>query len=222
MAVVTISREVGSYGSRIAEKVAQVLGYHFVGKLAIEQMLYAYGIEKFHEHYHSTPAFWDRFSERGAERDRMLATMKAFTLSLARHGDVVIMGRGCYASLAGFDDVLNVRVQASTPTRLKRLMEKEHIEDAEKAEALLKERDEVRSSFVRSCYGLELNEAEHFDLVVDTTKISVDMATRWIIEAVQGLGEPADGTGRRVSDSLKPDLWLDGFVSSFLSRNGSQ
>jgi hypothetical protein len=43
MAVMTISRELGSEGVTIAKKVAQELGYHFVDKDVIERVLDQYG-----------------------------------------------------------------------------------------------------------------------------------------------------------------------------------
>ena len=44
MTVITISREYGSGGDQLAEKVAQALGYHLVDKAFVSAVLYQYGL----------------------------------------------------------------------------------------------------------------------------------------------------------------------------------
>jgi cytidylate kinase len=100
------------------------------------------------------------------------------------------VGRGAFAVLGGFADVLNVRVQAPFAVRAQRLMEKEKIADIEPASALLKERDGARSEFIHSFFEVRWEDAaaaSAFDLVVDTGKVPSDMAVRWLIEAHEAL-----------------------------------
>ena len=47
MAVITISRQVGSGGVSIGKKVADILGYHFIDKNTIAEVLREYGIVEF-------------------------------------------------------------------------------------------------------------------------------------------------------------------------------
>jgi cytidylate kinase len=213
--VITVSREIGSEGSHIAEKAAQVLGYHFVDKSTMEKILAQYGLVEFHEEYHSQPSFWVRLTERGERRAVMMDMLRRATFALAHHGNVVMLGRGCYGLLGGFADVFNVRVQAPLPSRIARVMAKQHIAEPERAEAIIRETDEVRTSFVKACYGLHLDDAGPFDLVVNTGKVPVEMATRWLIEAVTAL------EGRRSGDepttaSIEADPVLAQVVSEVL------
>jgi hypothetical protein len=46
MAVITISRELGSEGDRIAEMLAQRLGYHWVDKALLAQMAQEAGMDE--------------------------------------------------------------------------------------------------------------------------------------------------------------------------------
>ena len=51
MPVITISREIYSEGSYIGEKVADVLGYHFVDKNTMEKVFAEHSIVQFNEVY---------------------------------------------------------------------------------------------------------------------------------------------------------------------------
>ena len=51
MSVITISREFGSEGDRIAQKVAQTLDYHFVDQKFIGTILGQYGYVEFDKEY---------------------------------------------------------------------------------------------------------------------------------------------------------------------------
>src|SRR5512147_2917539 len=124
MAVITISREIGSAGEYIAQKVAQELGYHFADKDIIEKVLNQYGFVQFQQEYESGPGFWSRFDTL---RTRMIEFSNRVVEALARHGNVVILGRGSFVVLSGFADVLNIRLQAPLPLRVSRVMAQQGI-----------------------------------------------------------------------------------------------
>lgn len=189
MAVITISREIYSEGSYIGEKVAEALGYHFVDKSTIEKVFAEHSIVQFKEVYESVPGFWARFDDM---RTTTIRFLKQAILALARHGEMVIVGRGAFAVLGGFADVLNVRVQAPFPVRVRRAMEKEKITESDRAEALLKEGDGMREAFVKSFYDIRWEDAaaaSAFDLVIDTGKVPPDLAVTWLVEALKVLKE---------------------------------
>ena len=87
----------------ISAKIAEALGYHYVDKDILARMFTEYGFVYFRDKYESAPGFWARFDEARAE---MIDLLNKFLLALARHGDVVILGRGGFAILGGFADVL--------------------------------------------------------------------------------------------------------------------
>src|SRR5512135_3353328 len=108
MSVITISREFGSDGSYIAEKVAQALGYHFADKKTLEDVLTQYGFVEFDKEYDAARGLWARFDARTMD---MINMLNRVIQAVARHGNVVILGRGSFAVLGGLADVLNVRIQ---------------------------------------------------------------------------------------------------------------
>ena len=215
MPAITVSREFGSGGSHIAEEAARALGYHFVDKNMIEEIVRQYGLAYFDEDYEALPSFWDQFTARGERRSYMMDILRRVTLAIAHHGNVVMLGRGCYGALAGFADVLNVRIQAPLPIRIKWALENENFADAEAAEAFVKETEAVRVSFVKDCYGVPMNDASLFDLVIDTGKVPTEMATRWLVEGASALADQGSGA-ERTTASIQADPVIAKVVSGVL------
>jgi len=186
MTAITISREFGSEGTHIASQVAQVLGYHVADKALMERILRQYGLNLFVDDVDGAlPGFWIFFDQQLQVATEMLEqALKA----LARHGNVVIIGRGGYAALRGLTDVLNVRIQAPRPLRIQRVAERENI-GVREAEARVAEGDRARVGFIERAYRVRADDPRAFDLVVDTGNLSPDQATRLIVEAVRAISE---------------------------------
>ena len=184
MAVITISRELGSDGSYIAKQTAQTLGFPLVDKSTIEHILNQYGLVHFGEDYETVHNFWERLDP---SKGNMITMLNRVILTMACYNNLVILGRGSFAVLGGYADVLNVRIQAPLPLRIKRIMKEQNIKDAFTAESLIKESDKVRSTFIQSWYNVRWDQAGAFDLVIDTGKTSPDMAARWITESAKAL-----------------------------------
>ena len=115
----------------MAETVAKELGYHFVDKHSIGRILASYGLVTFSEEYESTLGFWASFDGRIKE---MFGMLDRVTRSIARHGNSVILGRGSFAVLCGFVDVLNVRIKAPFESRVNRTMTENAVAERSKAE----------------------------------------------------------------------------------------
>jgi cytidylate kinase len=213
MAVMTISRELGSEGVYIARKVAQELGYHFVDKDVIERVLDQYGFVRFQKEYESGPGFWARFD---GLRARMVEFSYRVIQSVARHGNVVIVGRGSFAVLQGFADVLNVRIQAPFPIRVGRVMEQQGIAEDDKARSIVEESDRLRAAFVESWHGVEMDKAGLFDVVIDTGKVSPDLAAAWLVEALNALKARPAGATQRTTGTIQADYLLDSVISQTL------
>jgi cytidylate kinase len=213
MAVITISREIGSEGSYIASHVAQALGYVLVDKKVIEQVLSQYGYVQFGKDYETVPNFWERMD---SSKGNMISMLNRVMQAMASFGNVVIMGRGSFAVLNDFTDVLNVRVQAPLSVRIRRIMTERNIKDMDAAEALVRESDKVRSAFIQSWYGIRWDQADAFDMVIDTSKVSPDMAVKWIIEAQHELKELRISF-KPTTQSIQIDRILAGTVADILN-----
>jgi cytidylate kinase len=178
MTAITISREIGSKGDWIAEEASLRLGYHLVDKQILERIFLQYGFIDFKEMY-DISSFWARFDPQLGE---MVGLLNRFVQGLAAHGKVVLVGRGGFAMLKNFGDVLNVRIQAPLSTRIDQVMIEEGLTDREKASAMVKESDRIRQNFLETAYGGQWNTSGSFDLVIDTSKISSEIAVEWLVD----------------------------------------
>jgi len=212
MSIVTISREFGSEGGPIARQVAQKLGYHFVDKNVIGRILLQYGFVEFKHEYDSVSSFWTNFDSR---RTEMVEMLDRVVRALARHNDVVILGRGSFAVLDGFADVLNVRIQAPLSLRIKRVMTRENISNVEQAEALVEENYKVRATFIEWFYNVPWDTASAFDIVLDTSKVPSELAVDWLVDAIHAMDESKTG-GELTAQGLEIDPILASVIADVL------
>jgi cytidylate kinase len=217
MSVVTISNELGSQGSQIAAETSKQLGYHLADQAMLETILKDYGLVEFDEEYRSIPGFWDRFdADKQERRDTFLRMLNKILQALAHHGDVVIIGRGGFAVLAGMADVLNVRIQAPLDLRIERTEEQPSLITPNPAEAVVKESDKIQKTFVESSYGVPWDNIKSFDLVIDTGKIDPSLAAGMIAEAVKKLKAPGLRGARATAGELVVDKVLASAVTDVL------
>ncbi len=90
---------------------------------------------------------------------------------LAGQGDAVIAAHGASFALAGRPDVLRVHVTASPETRAQRLSESAGLQPKEAAKAI-RDSDRSRADYLRRFYGIETELPTHYDLVVNTDRLS--------------------------------------------------
>jgi cytidylate kinase len=187
MTVITISREFGSGGSVIAQKVSKALDYYLVDKEFIGEVLSQYGLVEFDKEYDSLPSFWEKFdAQKEARRDMMVKMLNRVVRAVAHQGNVVILGRSGFVILEKYVDVLHVRVKAPFYFRVRQVMRQRNI-TAYQAEDMVEQGDRVRTTFIKSFYGVEKNMTRPFDLLINTAKISPDLASDWIITAAKAL-----------------------------------
>jgi cytidylate kinase len=191
MRTIAISRLVVSEGVTIARRVTEALAYALVNKSVLEGIFRQHGLTKFGDLYTSPPDLWDLANAKNLQLLSMLnGTMEA----LALRGDMLILGRGGYASLSKYEDVLNVRRQAPFLVRVERVMARENIDNCLRAEQRVKADDTARQKFVSMFYNQAWENASNFDLVID------------IIEAARALS--AKNSGQMQSQPIKPKWTL--------------
>ena len=216
MSVITISREFGSEGDAIARKVAQALDYHFVDQKFIGTILTQYGYVEFDKEFSSLPTFWERFdAQREKQRDVMANMLNQVIQAVAHHGHVVILGRSGFEVLGGFADVIHVRLQAPFPVRVGRVMEQQGL-SFEQAETAVKESDKTRVAFVEEFYKIPWDSIHAFDMVLNTGKISPDLATNWLIDIAK-VPVSSFEIDKPTTDSIVVDRILAETVSEVLN-----
>ena len=218
MSVITISREFGSEGDTIAQQVAQTLDYHFVDQKFIGTILGEYGYGEFDKEYATLPTFWERFdAQREKQRDVMVNMLNQVIQAVAHHGNVVILGRSSFEVLGGFADVFHVRLQAPFSVRVGRVMAQQKI-SFEQAESVVKNNDKVRMAFIEEFYRVPWDAIHAFDLVINTGKISPDLATSWVIDLTKA-SMTSPEPDKPTTASIAVDRILAETVSDLLKCN---
>jgi cytidylate kinase len=180
MAVITISREFGSDGDLISQKVAESLNYSLVNKQIIERILSQYGMVTFNKVYNSDQSIWDRFD---MNKNEMVAMLNQTIRAFAKLDNSVIVGRGGFIVLNGYENVLNVCIEAPFENRVSNIMKAQNITVREEAEAIVSQNDRVRKGFLQTYYNVKGTETSMFSMTINTGLISTDLASKWIIEA---------------------------------------
>jgi cytidylate kinase len=199
---ISISRLIGSDAAKIARRVVETSGYTLVNKSVLEGIFRQYGMARFGDLYTSPPNIWDLANASNLQIVSMLnATMEA----LAHRGDMLILGRGGYASLSKYADVFNVRLQAPFSVRVERVMVRENLDNRLRAEQRVKADDTAREKFVSRFYNKAWDNSSSFHLVIDTNAISTEIATDWIIEGARALAQKEFGADAVTAERTKVD-----------------
>ncbi len=173
MAVVTLSREMGSGGAEIGLLAAKSPGYRFVDRERIFARVKEAGhkwdkwSEGMDEH---TPRLWERYdwSYRG-----FVAMVQSAIMQEAVSGKVVIMGRGGNFLLKGVPFALRVRIVARLEERIARVSRREKI-DEDSARRLIERTERERAGFLLTVYGRDGKDPGDYDLQLDSTGVPVE------------------------------------------------
>ncbi len=190
--VITISREYGSGGVFIAEKLAKELGYDLFHQEIIQEMAKSANISKrivktLDEKGLSTleEAISALINERHLWPDQYLRHLMQVVGTIGRHGRAVIVGRGAHLILP-VDKILRIRVICPLPHRIKNIAKRLNVSEAEARKIVLKT-DADRRSFVRKYFYIDASDPLNYDVVVNTGRISYDTAVESIIAGLKTL-----------------------------------
>ena len=197
MPVITISRQLGSLGTEIAELLAKNIQCRCLDKESLEDTFGEFGIpkesiERFDE---KKPGFWDIFK---TDKARYLHYLKGAIFEFAKKGNGVILGRGSQVVLKDLRGVLHIRIVASMETRIQRIMKRFECDDRH-ASRILQHNDNERSGFHRFFFDWNWEDVNLYDLVINTDSFSADGAARLILDA----SESAELIGRQKETNLR-------------------
>jgi len=191
MAAVTVSRQLGSLGTQIAREVARRLGYRTVWREVINEAARRAGAPEV------ALAMIDDLGLLGVELRPEASrayeeAIQEVMEDLASEGDAVIIGRAGQVILADRPDVLHVRVIAPLPLRVERIASMHKISTAA-ARARVEQSDRTRRDYLRTCYGVDWDDPQLYDLVLDTEELTLDGGADLVCHAMARRVERNDG-----------------------------
>ncbi len=206
MAVLSISRQFGAGGKTLGEMVAGELRYHFLHESQLDQLAHEAGggenqPEQAQSQYHSQVVelltslaasnFLDRWTASQGDDKAHIQRLSRVIQELAEEGRVVMLGRGSQFILRYRPDTVRVLLVAELPHRIG-FMVKNYNLDERTAKKLIAEADKKRTRFLNNFYPGEPDESSLYHLVLNTSLVSLRVATNQVIKLV-----------RQIEDKLK-------------------
>jgi cytidylate kinase len=133
--------------------------------------------------------------------------------ALAGQG-AVIRGWGATHLLRDIPHVVTVRVCAPLETRRKRMCERLNTSDVAQVAEEIHRNDEAHTAIVKRHYGLQWTDAEHYDVVLNTERVSVEEC----VEEVLGIVRSPKFAETEASRAKLEDLALTAHVWAALRR----
>jgi len=215
MAIITISREMGTGAYKIAKDVAKKLKYTLVDGAKIAEVAERYGL---------THVILERVDEKPpvyhTADDRMHAAylnmIEMILLDFAKAGNVVLYGRGCQDLLKGLANILKVRFVAPFEERVEKFAEREWL-DPDLAHEIIRKSDHQRAGFIHFYFDRNWNDPLGYDLTFNTSLLSEAAIVECIVAAAK---DPRLNDSVAASELLA-DIILSKKIETELLKSGS-
>ena len=184
MPLIAMTREMGSLGRDVAATIAErggrkVVYHEIIEPIANKMRLRKSHVERFLE---GRSGLWERLTT-----DR--TSLSIFTADetyrvLHDPATAVIRGWGAVHLLRDIPHVLRVRVCAPFETRVQRMMERLGTDNRAAIASEIELSEEAHTAITRRHFHVSWRDAEHYDLVLNTERLSVDQCVAQVDAAL--------------------------------------
>lgn len=187
--VITVSMQPGSGGSVIGQNIAERLGFSYFHRGIVEEISKSAKIrstvvntlEK--ERLSGVKDFISSLIEdQYIHPDTYLRHLLEVINTIGKHGRAVIVGRGANFILPA-DDIFSLRVIAPLEVRIRNVALQYRV-TSEEAKRRIIRRASRRKAFVRQSFHADISDPIHYDMIVNTEKMSISAAVESVISAV--------------------------------------
>ena len=191
--IITISREFGSGGRFIGEKVAKKLGITYYDKNIISEIAEKSGLspEYIQESAELSPkkglfayAFAGRDITGKSVEDMVYEAQRKVILELAEKESCVIIGRNADFILRDWNDVLNVFINGDMPEKIQRIMDLHNVEEKE-AVKMMADIDKRRMTNYNFYTDQKWGKASNYTLCLNSSQLGYDRCEAIIMECVK-------------------------------------
>jgi cytidylate kinase len=217
MPVITISRQFGSGGEAIADRVCTLLGYRYLDKWLLRQVASEVGLSEdevidfSEDHYKARSFLSNLFGPRQRVVARKTTRQRTATGATAlsdvrldeaqcidlihvavhaayRRGNMLIAGRGSQIILRNKPEVLHVRVEAPLAVRCRNVQLGEGVPEQE-ALTMIAQRDTAAAEYLRRFFDVRWDDPQLYHLLINTGQCTLETAARIIGSATHHLSE---------------------------------
>lgn len=200
MAIIAVSRELGSLGTVICTRVAEKLGYGYIYQEITSNAARDYEVveEQLIRVVEKAPRFLERL--KGDYR-RYQAFVQAQVYKAAHRDNVILVGRWSTLLLRDVSHAIRVRVTAPEEVRAQRVAEMMQV-SKEKALQMVRENDLERGERMAHLYGVDWKSPDLYDLVLNSETISVEAGAELIEGLARRIEYQATEESKRKLDGL--------------------
>ncbi|OGA39000.1 MAG: hypothetical protein A3G24_10900 [Betaproteobacteria bacterium RIFCSPLOWO2_12_FULL_62_13] len=215
MPLITMTREMGSLGKDVAAQLSERLGKQVVHHEIIGHLANKMRLRKSHviRLLDGKAGIWERLT---ADKTSLAIYTADEVFRLAENDQVaVIRGWGAAHLLRPISHVVCVRVCAPQELRVRRMMERLNTDDRDFVESEIKLSEEAHGAITRRHFGINWQDPENYDLVLNTKRLTIDECA----EEIMNLHD--DPAFRETPDSMRVfgNLALQTHVQAALRRD---
>lgn len=183
MQIICVSKGTHEGGKGLANSLAEKMGYTSLSREDLIEAATAEGIQV--GKLEMAMVRGRGFSQRLAlERDHYLAFSRAFICERALNQSVVYHGRTGHLLLPGVRNILRIRAVQDIEQRIRHVMREMNLE-REKALRYINDVDDDRGRWVRSMYGVAVEEAINYDFTINLQHLGIENASSALVAAAQ-------------------------------------
>jgi len=173
MAVIAITREMGSLGKDVARALGEELGLPVIYHEVIDHLADRLRVRKSHviRLLDGSAGLFERLT---ADKTSLSIYTADEICAIAARGGAIIRGWGATHLLREVPHALCVRVCAPFELRKQRMMQRLASEDEARVAEEIRINDEAHGAIMRRHFGVQWTEPEHYDLVLNTKRVSID------------------------------------------------
>ena len=203
MPVVTISRQYGSGGSEVAERVARLLGWQLYDNAVLDEVAARLGISsaQLSEREERVQSLSERLASAISlsaqevmptigdatvppSEERIVEVTRRVMEEVSQSGPAVIVGRGVQCIMATRTDALHVFCYAPFESLVAFAMTKHEL-SADEAKRQVIEMNARREAYVKRHWGREWRDVANYHLCVNTGWLGIDHAAELVLETAR-------------------------------------
>jgi cytidylate kinase len=185
MPIVAITREMGSLGKDVARALGAELNLPVVYHEVIDHLADRMRVRKSHviRLLDGSAGLLERLT--ADQTSLSIYTADEIIGIAAQGGGAVIRGWGATHLLHDVPHAVCVRVCAPFETRKRRMMERLGADDEARVAEEIRTNDEAHTAIMRRHFDLQWTEPEHYDLVLNTKRVSVEECVAEVLALVR-------------------------------------
>ena len=197
MTVIAMTREIGSRGTDVAAGVAAELGLEIINsEIVVPHVAGSLGLEQsaVQRYLDGKASFFDRWQID----TRKLSQHTLDQVLEALKDNVLIRGWGAAALFQGIHGVICVRVCAPMALRVRVMMERFGVKDAEAIQQEIERFDAGHSRAMRAAFNFDWTDALMYDIVLNSARVTTEDCVKAVCDLARH--QPSqDGTATKAA-----------------------